>query len=363
MAHQNESLKERGLQAARDPVVVLANDLNELGVSFDTVRAELLRSPHIEAVAATSQSPWSSGGNHVSLTRGAEAGAAREDTIFNYIGYHFFDAIELKLLAGRLLDREHGDESVPYPQDKEQRIVVDRALAAVLGWHDPNVAVNKIAYSKWGSRQNPYRIVGVVENGYPRLVGPNTASNAYALAPQLAGLTLIRLSREHVAEAMRHIDSTWNSVSPKVQIRREFMDALFYGAYRNYATINSVLNGLAAFAFLIAVLGLCGLAMHVTSRRRREIGIRKTLGATVRGVVAMLLIDFAKPVVAANLVAWPFAWLVGQAYLQRFTLRSEITVWPFVLSLVITVGIAWASVAFQALRAATVKPASVLHVQ
>jgi len=148
-----------------------------------------------------------------------------------------------------------------------------------------------------------------------------------------------------------------------VQIRRKFADALFDDAYRGFSTINSTLNGLSAFAFLIAIMGLSGLAIHVTTRRRREIGIRKTLGATAREVVTMLLLDFAKPVLVANLIAWPFAWFVGYQYMDKFTVRGTITIWPFILSLLITVGVAWASVAFQALRAATVKPANVLYVQ
>ncbi len=224
--------------------------------------------------------------------------------------------------------------------------------------------MNKVAYSLGlGATTKPFRIVGVVENGFPRLIGPNTASNAYALAPLAAGIPLVRISRQNVPAAVEYIDRTWDSLAPKVQIRRAFMDAMFDLAYQSYATTNAVLNGLAVFAFFIAVMGLCGLAIHVTSRRQREIGIRKTLGATVHGVVLMLLLDFAKPVLVANLIAWPFAWYVGHQYMDKFTQRSEITVWPFLLSLVITVGVAWASVAVQALRAATVKPANVLYAQ
>jgi putative ABC transport system permease protein len=365
MAHQNASLKKQALQADRDPVVVLSNNLSEVGVSFDTLREELLRNPDIKAVASVNQPPWSNGGNHLTLARGAEASAAQEDTIFNTTGPHFFEVIDLELLAGRLLDLEHGDELTPPDASgvmKTQSIVVDRALVEALGWRTPSEAVGKLAYSKMGQFQVPYRIVGVVENGYPRLVGPNTASNIYGLWTG-SGVPVIRVSRAHVAEAMKYIDSTWDRLSPKVQIRREFMDTLFDAAYRNYSRINLALNALSVFAFLIAVMGLCGLAIHVTTRRRREIGIRKTLGATVHGVVTMLLIDFAKPVLAANLIAWPFAWFVGQQYMDKFTQRGEVTIWPFVLSLVITVGVAWAAVAWQALRAATVKPANVLYAQ
>ena len=366
MAHQNALLLERGLQGGRDPVVVIQNNLNDVGVSLDTLREELLRSPNIKAVASVVQSPWADGGTHVRLTRSSAAAAAGEETLLNAIGYGFFDVIDVKLLAGRLLDRQHRDDFAPLTEvqpNQPQPVVIDRALAAALGWRDPNEAIDQITYFKLGPYQVPAHIVGVVENGYPRLVGPNTASNIYGVSTSLSGVPLIRISREHIAETVKYIDSTWDRLAPKVQIQREFMDALFNSAYRNYSRIHSTLNGLSVFAFLIAVMGLCGLAIHVTTRRQREIGIRKTLGASVRGVVTMLLFDFAKPVLVANLIAWPFAWFVGHQYLDKFTLRSEITLWPFVLSLIITVGVAWASVAFQAMRAATVKPAKVLYAQ
>jgi putative ABC transport system permease protein len=185
----------------------------------------------------------------------------------------------------------------------------------------------------------------------------------YALQPAIAGVPVIRISKEDAPATVKYINSVWDTLAPKASSRLEFMDNLFTIAYESFSTINTVLNSLAMFAFLIAVMGLCGLAIHVTSRRQREIGIRKTLGATVPSVLTMLLIDFAKPVLIANVIAWPFAWFVGQKYMEQFTQRDGLTVWPFLLSLVITVAVAWAAVGFQALRAATVKPANVLYAQ
>ena len=175
----------------------------------------------------------------------------------------------LKLLAGRLLDHEHGDEFIPFDKltsGQDEKVVIDQALAAALGWHDPNEAINKVTYTTLGPwTALRLRIVGVVESGYPRLVGPNTAADIYGLLPSQAGVPLIRISREHVLEAVKHIDNTWNGLAPKAQIQRAFMDALFDDAYRNYSRINSTLKGLSVFAFLIAVMGLCGLAIHVTT--------------------------------------------------------------------------------------------------
>jgi len=120
---------------------------------------------------------------------------------------------------------------------------------------------------------------------------------------------------------------------------------------------------LSAFAFVIAIMGLIGMAIYITGLRLHEIGIRKTLGATAHGVVFMLLRDFSKPVLIANLVAWPFAFFLGRLYYSMFTHHAEFSPWPFVLSLAITVAVAWLAVGAQALRAASVKPAVVLHAE
>jgi putative ABC transport system permease protein len=368
MAHQNSLLKAQGLQAGRDPVVYIAKDVNELKVSFDSLREQLLQNPNIKSVSVIRAEPWQSGGQHITLVRGTDAATIGEDTIFNMIGDDFFDTVGLKLLAGRTLDREHGDELANFfaPQftGKQWSLVIDRSLAAALGWRNPADAVNQVTYANGGGPGKiGFRIVGVVEDGYPRLVGPNTASNMYGLSHSFAGLPLVRISKQDVPATVKYIDRVWETLVPKSPMRRELMDSLFNTAYARYSAINQTLNALVAFAFFIAVMGLCGLAIHITNRRQREIGIRKTLGATVHGVVTMLLVDFAKPVLIANVIAWPFAWLVGHRYMEQFTQRGELTAWPFVLSLLITVAVAWASVGLQALRAATVKPANVLYAQ
>lgn len=364
MAHQNSTIRERALRTGRDPVVVITTSLNNLKVSFDALREELLRNPRISAVSSVFLLPWVTSGGHWTLARNTAAGPVRAETIFNPVREGFFDIMGLRVLAGRVLDRDHDDD---FRFDKKFSagvpIMVDRTLAAALGWRDPNEAVNKLVTLANFPTPVELRIVGVVEDGYPRLMGLSTNSNMYLFSTQMAATPLIRISKSDVPGTMKYIHGVLDRLAPKASVRVELMDSLFASAYERFATINAVVNALALFAFFIAVMGLCGLAIHVTHRRQREIGIRKTLGATVRGVITMLLVDFAKPVLIANVVAWPFAWLAGQKYLEQFTMRGDFTVWPFVLSLVITILVAWASVGFQAFRAATVKPANVLYAQ
>ncbi len=122
-------------------------------------------------------------------------------------------------------------------------------------------------------------------------------------------------------------------------------------------------GGLALVAVVIALIGLFGMAVHVASRRVREIGVRKSIGARTGEVVVMLIRDFSKPVLIANLVAWPLGYVAAQQYLSVFMHRIPLTPAPFALSLVLALAVAWIAVGGQAMRAARVSPANVLRAE
>jgi putative ABC transport system permease protein len=365
---QNRFLQRIASNAGRDPRVVITNDTNPMRVGLDTLRAELQSDNAIKSVTAAMSAPWQSGGWHFMLRRGESLAGAPVTTILNQVSYDFFETLGIRLLAGRSFARDHGDEynilSLYQPAPKTPNVIVDRALARQLGWPNPNDAVGKTIYD-WQSGDNSPRhalfVVGVADNGYPRLIGPNTDSNLYVLSPANAQFSIIRVARDNVAGAIAHIEAVWERLAPRIPLKLQFTDDLFAEAYANFAIISRILAGLAGFAFLIALLGLFGMAIHVTNRRRREIGIRKILGARTARVVFMLLRDFARPVVIANIIAWPLAFFAGRTYLNLFVERVPLTPWPFLLSLVAAVFIAWVTVGGQALRAAAVKPGEVLR--
>ena len=366
---QNHVLQRLALNPDRDPVVVINNDIRQIGVSFDSLRNELLRDPHIKSVSGALTPPWQSGGGHQAMRRSSDPRAATSVTMMNFVFYDFLQTTSINIIAGRDFDRQHADE---FSWDHSRQrgapsVIIDRALTAQLGWSRPEQAVDQTIYaaSPWDPNDTGYavHVIGVAENGYPRLVGPNADSNMFVVNSWGAAVPYIRMAREDIPAALAHIDAVWKTLVPKVPMRRSFSDELFNIAYEDYGTMSAVVTGLSAFAFVIAIMGLIGMAIHITSRRLHEIGIRKTLGATAGGVVLMLLRDFSKPVLIANLIAWPFAFFLGRLYYNMFTHHADISPWPFVLSLAITVAVAWLAVGAQALRAASVKPALVLHAE
>ena len=114
-------------------------------------------------------------------------------------------------------------------------------------------------------------------------------------------------------------------------------------------------------AFGISLTGLFGMATLIAGRRMREVGVRKVHGASGGQMVAMLLASFSMPVLVANLVVWPLAYLAARKYLDAFQAPIAVTPLPFVLSLAITLAIAWLAVGTQTLHAARARPADVLR--
>jgi putative ABC transport system permease protein len=206
------------------------------------------------------------------------------------------------------------------------------------------------------------RVIGVVESRPLFLRGLGATSNAYELAPT-DGMQnfIVRFAPRDVSAGVAAAEAVWRGFGTQSPFTRRFMDDVFNQGYATFARASQVSAGLALFAFAISVFGLFGMAIQVASRRTHEIGVRKSVGARKRQIVAMLIADFSKPVVIANLLAWPLGYFAGKAYLSVFIQRLPLTPLPFIASLAVVVLIAWAAVGGQALRASRANPAAVLR--
>jgi putative ABC transport system permease protein len=235
-----------------------------------------------------------------------------------------------------------------------------------MGWPAPEVAIGQLIYKR-GYEPNeparPVRIVGVVEAAPMRVItwGAPQAGIAYYLNPPNTQWPIVRVSRADVTAGLEQIDMAWDRLSPNYPIQRHFLDEDFDRAVSMFENINRLFVMLAVFAFLIASMGLWGMATYLTTRRRREIGVRKSLGAKTRQILKLLVWDFSKPVLIANLAAWPIAYVAVRSYLNLFVDRIPLTPIPFFVGLAVTTLVAWSAVASQVLLAARTQPARVLR--
>jgi putative ABC transport system permease protein len=367
VGQQNAHMRSLALDRSSDPIVVLPRGTSS-GVAVKTLQQQLAAYPQIKAVSEVKFAPWDGSENATSVQTSAQAPRGPEVSWLG-VGFGYFDVYGQKLLAGRVFeqDRDSGDRRVQNPPGKRagpDGVVIDRFYAEQLGFASPQAAIGQILYySNPDASPVPlFEIIGVVETR-PYAIQTETAGGTiYDLSSNAPDNTpLIRIAADDIDGGLAAIRKVWGELAPAGAPGYRFEDEMFEQSYQAYERVGQLFLALSLLAFLISSTGLFGMALHVAQRRTHEIGVRKILGSNSQGVISLLLADFSKPVMLANIVAWPLAWFAMQAYLSVFAHRIVLTPVPFLLSLLITLAIAWAAVIGVVLKAASVRPAEVLR--
>jgi len=367
MSVQHKSMQQNVLSKEGDPLVVISNDLSITRIAFDTIRSELLAQPHIRGVTASRQAPWEVAGSLVSVSVSPDSAARRWTVCNNDVQRDYLKTMDIPLIAGRAFDPARASDNAVY-RDKQivegTSVIIDRALAEQSGW-TPNEAIGKSLHL-WrpGATYTTgpaVRVIGVVENKPLRLLGLGATSNLFLQQLDAANLPIIRIDSNDVAAGLREIDAVWTKLAPNVAIKRRFASEVLNNSLAAFKAVTKAFQMIALLASSIAVLGLIGMSLHIIRRRTHEIGVRKTMGASVQQILTLLLKDFSKPVLIANLVAWPFAFVTMTIYLNIFVTRTALSLTPFIASMLLTLLIAWLAVLIQASRAARMNPATVLR--
>jgi len=343
-----------------DPTVVITNDLKEIGIDRRLLQDRLAIKPGIGGVSAIDVPPGTLFGPTTIISASADPGARRTMVVAPVVDYDFFAAMRIALLAGRAFDR--GVTADVSTGSGLGNVVIDRTFADEHGW-TPQAAIGQRIFLPSGKDGvgRSSTIVGVVENHtlYPAKMG--SAATLYALDPQRVTTLLVRIPSTNVPQSLQSIEDTWNDFAPRVALKRKFLDEAFEQSYRQMSGMSYIVGFLAAFAVVIAAMGLIGIATHAIGQRTHEIGVRKSLGASVRQIVVMLLEDFSKPILIGNLLGWPIAYAYSQIFDSVYVQRPSITFEPYLESLVLGLLVAWVTVFHKAWSAARVPPASVLR--
>ena len=295
--------------------------------------------------------------------------------ISNYtIDEGFFEAMGIDLLAGRTLsdDRLMDVDPLPFPSSDEQErafaarginVIINELAAQRLGFRSPRAAVGAQLRMGLVNPENglvPITIAGVVRDTRFRSIRQPIEPIVYRLSE--VGNTHLVVRYDGDAQAVRsRIEQTWRRLAPDVPFEAEFSEDVItelYGAEEERAKIFA---GFALLAIIVACLGLFGLAAFTAERRTKEIGIRKVLGARSRDIVRLLAWQFSKPVIVANVIAWPAAWWVMRKWLDDFDTRIDLGPAPFLLAGFIALAIAIGTIAGHALKVSRANPIHALR--
>lgn len=367
---QNRAMQRAIENPDSDPIVLIANDLRDSRLDRELLKTELAKQPGVSAVGAIDSVPWSTRFRFADLSAVPDPSASLVNASQEIVDPSFFDAMNIGLVAGRGFDTERAADTADIGAWQSEsgaadyNVVIDRAMVRRMDLGSPEDAIGAVIYrplSQTGAKP-PHRlhVIGVVEDFVIQPLNFG-APMFYLMNRDAAVAPVIRVARQDVAQAVARIEATWAELAPDVPLRRRFANEQYEASYGLLNVIGDVLAALGAFACVIATMGLIGISLHTMRRRTREIAVRKVNGASVGQILWMLLASFSRPIVIANLAAWPVAYAVLSGYLSLFAIRAGLGVLPFVLSLLIALVVAWLAVAAQATRAARASPALVLR--
>jgi putative ABC transport system permease protein len=356
---QNASLARSGPSSDAAAVVVVRNSLRSAGVSYETLRERLLRDPAVEAVTAANFAPWSGTYALAPISR-SPVGAAMPFQQTS-VGNGYFATLRQAVLAGRVFEIDRGGDE--FQDSGVSRVVLDVSATRQLGFSNPADAVGETIWSpSTTSPASELLVIGVVADMPTLTTGSGANSTLYFQRTRAATTPMLRLAPSAIAHGIEHLNATWRELAgPGAVLATRFLSEQFEESYRTHRTTARLLTGLAVLAIAISIASLVAMAMHTTLQRAREIGVRKTLGASARRVLGLLLADFSRPIVLANVLCWPLAYAVASRYLATFFHPVELTLIPFVASLVLVLSVAVLAVGAPALRAARVRPVEVLR--
>ena len=288
----------------------------------------------------------------------------------------FFETMGVDLVAGRTFEESRpGDEATVDPDDTENSIrgivargvnvVINELAARRLGFADPRRAVGKqLRASLYNSSQyglTPITIIGVVRDSRFRTVHSSIEPIVFRYSRGALGWMVVRYENANPTEVRDRIRTVWRRFAPDVPFTADFSEDLVAELYEAEEARAQTFAGFALLAVVIACLGLFGLAAFTAERRTKEIGIRKVFGARSRDIVRLLAWQFSKPVIIANLIAWPIAWWVMRDWLNTYDARIDLGPTPFVLAGLLALAIAIGTIAGHAFRVARANPIHALR--
>jgi putative ABC transport system permease protein len=286
----------------------------------------------------------------------------------------FKDAMGLKLLAGRWFDpnRPADDTTLDFPLQKDQEIayarrgvnvVMNEYAVRKLGFKSPQDAVGKVVKSELfepGTGMVDITIVGVVGDSRFRTVRTPIDPIMFMDVKRGPAWLVIRY-RGDPATVEAAVERQWKQITNEVPFQAKFSEDIMRELYKAEDARAQIFAAFSLLAVIIGCLGLFGLAAFTAQRRTKEIGIRKVLGARTRDIVRLLVWQFSRPVIIANVIAWPVAWWLMRSWLNGFDQRIPLTPIPFLMAAAIALAIAIATVVGHAVKVARSNPIHALR--
>jgi putative ABC transport system permease protein len=333
----------------------------------ETIVERMKRVPGVVAVGRTDIGVATDNNNNTFIQ---PPGSTKQLLIGQYsVDEGFLDAMGLTMKAGRWFDpnRPMDDMTTPYPPDpsvekalaaRGLNVVLNEYAAKRLGFKSPQDAVGKTVKGQlFGDEAGipNITIIGVVADSRFRSIREPIDAIMFRNTNQGQSFMIIRYEGDP-ATVRAAVEREWKKITSEVPFNAEFSEDIMGELYEAEDARAKMFAAFSLLAIVIGCLGLFGLAAFTAERRTKEIGIRKVLGARTRDIVRLLVWQFSRPVIIANIIAWPIAWWLMRDWLNGFDDRITLGPTPFIIAALIALAIAIATVVGHAVKIARSNP-------
>ncbi len=341
--------KNRPIGYESEGLVLINKTTEEFEGKYNVLRHALLKTEAVTEMAETS-SPltdvWFSGGGF--RWEGKDPDFLAHLTMVK-ISHDYGKTVGWKLLEGRDFSREFSTDSTA--------MVINKAAAAYMGLKAP---LGKTI--RWNRKK--FNIIGVVDDIVAESPFEPTRQAVYMINYSNTNFIALKLNPEKsVSASLAAIKAAFNQYLPNVPIEYEFVDKTFAIKFAAIERVRKLTRIFSMLAIFISCLGLFGLASFMAEQRKKEIGVRKVVGASVFNLWKLLSKDFVKLVVLAIVIATPLAYYGVNSWLNNYTYRIQISWWIFVVAGMGAIAITLLTVSFQALKAAVANPIKSLRTE
>lgn len=330
----------------------------------ETIRQEILKLPSVQDTAFSHRSLPLSGKWGFSFQKIGDP----QQTTYNLedvpVDYEMLDFVGAKLIAGRMFDRNRALDKT-YTSETGDAVteiasILNRQAVRYLGYASPEDAVGQsYSYNEAGEVKR-VTIIGVVEDVHMRTLRDAVEPlNFYIPESDVTTLNVKAVEGREI-EAQRSIELIWKRFVPSFPMNLSWYEENYGQLYAADEQRGEMFGVFALFAIFVSTIGLFSQAAYNAQRRTKEISLRKLMGASTFAVVRLMVWQFSKPVLVANLIAWPAAWFITRDWLAGFAYRIDLTPVPFMTASVIALMIAVLTVMFHAIRASNTSPALTL---
>jgi putative ABC transport system permease protein len=285
------------------------------------------------------------------------------------VDFDYFSVYGLPILTGRDFSRDFADDKTPTDETSGTAdevpltaAIINETAVKELGFANASAAIGQeIIGSDPGFPEHRHRIVGVVPDFPLDTIRKKVRGSLFFIDPALFNFLTLKLSGTNLSETLRGIDAVWRDSVPERPINRSFVDERIALLYVNDVREGNLFAAFASVAGVIGCLGLVGLSAYTAERRTKEVGIRKALGASAFDIIKLMIWQFIKPVLLANLFAWPIAAFFMRRWLNGFSYRIELDVTPFLAAGGAAIVIAIVTTAYHAVQVSRSRPVTALR--